>query len=350
MKLISSVIPPLSLLASLVSAASLSVSQQDRVAKRGPSCTPVTADNPAIDDVPAILEAIQKYGDGGVILFPEGTEYTMASRIAHSRPSESLTYWNTTREMILVHGVCGGKLHSLTGKGVIDGSGQPSYDWLSEYGKNIRRPVLLSIGGSSGISVSGIKMLNPHAVFVYVGHGSERIELSDLDMSAVRESEHDPRNTDRFDIGEASYVTLESIKIVNQDDRVAFKPGCEYVTVRNIECDGSHGLSGATMWNSSKAIVIKIYPGGSGYGTAVVRNMTWEDNYVENCDTAFQSEVCYEPLNKDRFYCEANPSSAEIKDVYVRNLTGTVNRQYGGSIGYVYCLVEREKILMSPRL
>ncbi|KAL2811408.1 pectin lyase fold/virulence factor [Aspergillus granulosus] len=97
-------------------------------------------------------------------------------------------------------------------------------------------------------------------------------------MTAVSQSEYNPRNTDGFDIGEASYVTLENIKVVNQDDCVAFKPGCDYVTVRNIECNCSHGLSvgslakypgsvdtvtnilvqGATMRNSSKAIGIKI--------------------------------------------------------------------------------------------
>jgi galacturan 1,4-alpha-galacturonidase len=62
-------------------------------------------------------------------------------------------------------------------------------------------------------------------------------------MSAVSKSEHGPRNTNGFDIAEASHVTLTNIKVVNQDDCVAFKPGYDYVSVQNIECDGSHGLS-----------------------------------------------------------------------------------------------------------
>ncbi|KAL3451358.1 pectin lyase fold/virulence factor [Aspergillus insuetus] len=364
----------LPLLPCLISAVSVTVPKPDRVVKRAPTCTPASAGDPTIDDVPAILEAIQECGDGGVIVIPEDTEYIMASRIVFDgcidcdfqlegtlTASEDLSYWNTTREMILFDKVAGGKFRSLTGKGVIDGKGQVSYDWFGEHG-NIQRPVLFSIGGSSDITLSGIKMVNPHVAFVYVGHGSERIDISDLDMSAVSESEYGPRNTDGFDIAEASHVTLTNIKVVNQDDCVAFKPGCDYVSVQNIECDGSHGLSvgslakypgsvdsvtnvwvkGARMINSSKAIGIKIYPGGPNYGTAVVRNMTWEDIYVENCDSTFQSEACYEPPNKDRSYCEANPSASEITDVFVRNLTGTTNDRYGGTTGYVYCPVEGE--------
>lgn len=88
-------------------------------------------------------------------------------------------------------------------------------------------------------------------------------------------------------------MTIAHTTVTNQDDCVAFKPGANLVTVTDITCTGSHGLSvgslggstgadsvtnvlvdGATMINSAKAVGIKLYDGASGHTAATVRNVT----------------------------------------------------------------------------
>lgn len=87
-------------------------------------------------------------------------------------------------------------------------------------------------------------------------------------------------------------MTIQTVKVSNQDDCVAFKAGSTYTTVKDITCTGSHGLSvgslgktnadtvsniyvsGATMVNSAKAVGIKLYDGEIGHAAATVRNVT----------------------------------------------------------------------------
>jgi galacturan 1,4-alpha-galacturonidase len=52
-----------------------------------------------------------------------------------------------------------------------------------------------------------------------------------------------PKNTDGFDVGASTYVTIQHTSVTNDDDCVAFKPGSTYTYVKDITCTGSHGLS-----------------------------------------------------------------------------------------------------------
>lgn len=47
-----------------------------------------------------------------------------------------------------------------------------------------------------------------------------------------------PKNTDGFNIGASTYVTVKDTTVSNQDDCIAFQAGCNYVTVSNITCRG----------------------------------------------------------------------------------------------------------------
>ena len=68
-------------------------------------------------------------------------------------------------------------------------------------------------------------------MFIAQKGGVVDINYSDLTMTAVSKSANAPKNTDGFDIGESTYTTIKNIYVSNQDDCVAFKPGCNYVTV-----------------------------------------------------------------------------------------------------------------------
>lgn len=101
----------------------------------------------------------------------------------------------------------------------------------------------MSVNGCKDVSITNFAIVQAPVAFINVGAQSTNIKFSNLDLSARSSSQYNPRNTDGFDIGSSSYISLDKIRIENQDDCVAFKPAADHVTVTNIECIGSHGLS-----------------------------------------------------------------------------------------------------------
>ncbi|KAL2129176.1 hypothetical protein VTI74DRAFT_8116 [Chaetomium olivicolor] len=344
----------------------------DRVTKRA-VCTPASAGSATVDDVPAIRAAITRCGNGGTIVLPAGKTYMLRSQLDFSgcvncdfqlegriKASDNLDYWSGKRYMIQISGVKGAKFRSVTGTGEIDGNGQAAYDRFAA-DKSYKRPTLMVIqGGSSDISVSNFRVKNAPNVFFSTGGDATRLSFSRLTLTANSKSSNPPKNTDGFDIGAASHVTMTSISVQNQDDCIAFKPGINYLTVTDITCDGSHGLSvgslgkapgsvdtvqniyvkSAIMKNSSKAAGIKIYPGGPLHGSAIVKNVTWDGVTIDNCDYAFQYNACY---NEDESYCKANPSPAQVTDIYIKNFSGTTSSKYAPTTVEVFCPVKGAK-------
>jgi galacturan 1,4-alpha-galacturonidase len=214
---------------------------------------------------------------------------------------------------------------------------------------------MFAVEGSTDVEVNGFLMKNAQNVFVDIGSNSERVKFLNMDLTAISKSSYPPKNTDGFDIGASKYTTLSNIFIQNEDDCVAFKAGCDQVTITDITCQGSHGLSvgslgktntdtvanvyvrNATMKGATKAAGIKIYPGGPDHGTAVVRNVTWDGVIVDNCGAAFEFDACY---NEDESYCKQHPSTAQVSEIYVKNFSGKTSTKYAPTTGHVYCPVE----------
>ncbi|CAL5868936.1 uncharacterized protein PFLUO_LOCUS3164 [Penicillium psychrofluorescens] len=250
-----------------------------------------------------------------------------------------------------VEDIDGIKIRSVTGSGVVDGNGQDAYDLFAE-DSSYQRPTLLYITGGSNIQVSGFRQKNPPNVFNSVNGGSTNVVFSDLELDAASNSDNPPKNTDGFDIGDSTSVTLTNIKVTNDDDCVAFKPGADGVTVTRITCTGSHGLSvgslgegsddtvknvyvsGATMINSTKAAGIKTYPSGGSHGASTVTNVTWTEITVENCDYAIQIQSCYD---EDESYCEEYPGNADLTDVVFNAFSGTTSTTYTPVTGNLDC-------------
>lgn len=88
-------------------------------------------------------------------------------------------------------------------------------------------------------------------------------------------------NTDAFDIGSSSGVTIQNSKVYNQDDCVAINSGTN-IYVSNLYCSGGHGLSigsvggrddntvsnvtftGSQVVNSQNGVRIKTVYGATG--------------------------------------------------------------------------------------
>ncbi|KAL3473817.1 pectin lyase fold/virulence factor [Aspergillus californicus] len=327
-------------------------------------CTPTAGGSSSVDDVPAILDSISSCGNGGTIVFPVGSTYYLNSVLDLDGCSScefqiegllkfasDTDYWNGKTAMINVKNIDGLTMRSVTGSGVIDGNGQNAYDRFAE-DSTYDRPTLLYITGGSNIKVSNLRQKNPPNVFISVKGGTTNAVFSDLRLDATSKSENLPKNTDGFDIGESTYVTISGTTVSNNDDCVAFKPGCNYLTVTDITCTGSHGLSvgslgkssddtvqnvwveGATMISSTKAAGIKTYPSGGDHGLSTVSNVTWKDVVVQDCDYAIQIQSCY---NEDEDYCESNPGNAVLSGITFQGFTGTTSDKYDPVTGNLNC-------------
>ncbi|KAH7076343.1 glycoside hydrolase family 28 protein [Paraphoma chrysanthemicola] len=329
-------------------------------------CTPSSAGNAGTDDVPSIVSAIKTCGNGGTIVIPSGKTYTIRSTLDFAgctncdfqlegtlKVSDDTTYWNGKRAIINIGGVNGLKFRSVTGTGLLDGNGQAAWDKFAG-DTTFKRPTLHYITSqSSNVAVSNLRVKNAPNVFFSATSGTTNINYQSLSLSAVSSNSNRPKNTDGFDIS-SSYTYMYNITVTNDDDCIAFKPGANYVTVDTITCKGSHGLSvgslgggagktdtvtniyvtNANMQTSTKAVGIKVYPGGSAHGTAVVRNVTWDGVTVSGCDYAAQIQSCY---NEDASYCTSNPSTATIQDVYFKNFKGMTSSKYSPTTANINC-------------
>lgn len=241
------------LLAAAWSAAAVSLTPQqgaDSTIEKRATCTPATLGDTQLDDTPAIAAAIQSCGNGGTIVIPAGTTYSLRSALSFTgcvgcdfqlegtlKASDDTSYWATQTAVISLNSISGAKFRSLTGSGVIDGNGQDAYDQFAA-DSSLARATVFYISGGSNIYVGGFRVKNPPNVFFAQKGGVSNVQYASLTMTAASKSTNAPKNTDGFDIGESTYTTINDVYVENQDDCVAFKSGSNYVTVERITCAG----------------------------------------------------------------------------------------------------------------
>ncbi|KFZ04011.1 hypothetical protein V502_10482 [Pseudogymnoascus sp. VKM F-4520 (FW-2644)] len=348
-----------------ISAAPVEDAIPDRVslAKRA-TCTPASLGDTQQDDIPAIIAAIKSCGNGGTIVIPAGKTYSLRTMLDFTgcvncdfqlegtlKSSTDTTYWSTQPAIIYFNKITGVKFRSLTGTGVIDGNGQAAYDrWATG---SFARPTVIYVVGGSTLTFTGFAIHNPPNAFVGQKGGAQSVTYASLTMTAASKSTNLPKNTDGFDIGESTYTLIRNVVVSNQDDCIAFKSGCNYVTVDGITCSGTnHGLvvgslgkdnadfvkniyvTRATMINCGKAAGIKVYPGGSTHGTSTVSNVTWDGVDVQGCDYGAQIQSCY---GSDAADCDVNPSLASLSGIYFKNFKGTTNDKQAPAVANLNC-------------
>ena len=330
------------------------------------TCTPKSAGNPSIDDVPAISEALAKCGNGGTIIIPAGQIFTIRSPLYFRdcigcdfqiegtlKISDDVDYWQTQHSVFHLNDVEGAIFHSSTGSGLIDGSGQKFWDAFA-VNETLQRPTLIVFDHCSNVTFTQLKLINAPMFFIVTTNNSIDLTFSYLVLNAVSTSPNRPANTDGIDTSQSSYITIKNNYITNGDDCVAFKNGSNYITVENITCIGSHGLSvgslgltpdhrhsvnniyvsNAKMINNMVATRIKFYPAGPPHGPVFVSNVTYKDMTIENTDLAVQIDSCYQT---DPNFCKQYPSSAQLLNINFINITGTTSQRYDPYIGKIFC-------------
>ncbi|KAL4904333.1 hypothetical protein BDW74DRAFT_168381 [Aspergillus multicolor] len=329
-----------------------------------PTCTPASG---TPNDTPAIEQAVQNCPNGSIYI-PTGKTYNIGSLLDFKgcigytlaidgtlQVTPNLTYWDGITEAILVSKINGMTIHSPSGSGVIDGNGQVFWDHIATNSEYVR-PRLLRINETTNLDMHDISIRNAPAAHIVTEGWSSNVSFRNITMHSVSTSANVAGNTDGFDLGAVSYISLENIHITNGDDCVALKNESDHVAVRDVTCVGSHGLSlgslasehgtrgyvvdsifeRAVMINATKATGIKIFAAGPDHGSASVRNITFKDIVSQGCHYALQIQTCYDATAE---YCEEYPSTATLSDVVWSNITGTTSGHYGDVIGNLDCSV-----------
>lgn len=134
---------------------------------------------------------------------------------------------------------------------VIDGSGSKWWDGKGDSGK--KKPKMLSLKLTGGSTVQNLKIRNaPHQV-ISVN------TCSDLTISGITIDNRDGdsnggKNTDAFDVGDSSNVTIQNCTIYNQDDCIAVNSGKNIYFLNNY-CYNGHGISVGSVGGRSNNVV-----------------------------------------------------------------------------------------------
>nr|Q1HAY5.1 RecName: Full=Probable endopolygalacturonase B; AltName: Full=Pectinase B; AltName: Full=Polygalacturonase B; Flags: Precursor [Aspergillus luchuensis]BAE94655.1 polygalacturonase [Aspergillus luchuensis] len=191
-------------------------------------------------------------------------------------------------------------------------------------------------------SITGLKIYNtPVQGFSIL---ADHLTITDvtIDDSAGTSKGH---NTDAFDIGQSTYITIDGATVYNQDDCLAINSG-EHITFTNGYCDGGHGLSigsiGGRSDNTVNDVTIsnsKVVNSQNGvriktiYGkTGTVENVKFEDITL--------SDISKYGIVVEQDYENGSPTGTptngvKVEDITFKKVTGSVKSS--GTDIYILC-------------
>lgn len=198
----------------------------------------------------------------------------------------------------------------------------------------VTKPKFFYLHDVDGGSVTGLNIKNT-PVQCFSIDGSSSLTISDVTIDDSDGDDGDlGHNTDAFDIGESSDITISGATVKNQDDCVAINSGTG-ITFTGGSCSGGHGLSigsvggrddntvetvlfeSSTVSNSANGLRIKtIYD-----ATGSVSGVTWKDITLEDItDYGIVIEQDYENGSPTGTPTDGVP----VTGLTVSGVTGTV--------------------------
>ncbi|KAI3298670.1 CAZyme family GH28 [Penicillium roqueforti] len=191
------------------------------------------------DDVPNILEAFQRCGNGGTIIFPEDQAYWIGTRLnpvvsniqiewrGKWTFSDDLDYWRNHSYPVAFQNHAAGFI--ITGHNItIDGYGTGSID------------------GNGNTCVENFYVKDPQLWAVNIMNGTNmRFNNIYCNATAVDApyGENWVQNTDGFDTMDVQNVQLSNFVYQGGDDCVAIKPRSYNVDIHNVTCRGGNGIA-----------------------------------------------------------------------------------------------------------
>ncbi|KAG9658949.1 endopolygalacturonase PGb, partial [Aureobasidium melanogenum] len=124
---------------------------------------------------------------------------------------------------------------------VIDGDGSRWWDGKGTNGGKTK-PKFFYAHSMTNSKIQNIKIKNS-PVQVFSINNSKQLTLTGVTVdNSAGDGDNKGHNTDAFDIGSSSGITIDGANIHNQDDCVAVNSGSD-ITVSGSTCTGGHGLS-----------------------------------------------------------------------------------------------------------
>ncbi|KAH7099573.1 pectin lyase fold/virulence factor [Auriculariales sp. MPI-PUGE-AT-0066] len=304
------------------------------------------------DDAPALIAALQSCPK---VTVPKDTVLSIRSPMNTTDLSnvhlslegtlkyyDDVDYWATNSfpfefQATYTFWMLGGKDILVDGGGTIDGSGET---WWQAWTINstVVRPIPLTIFKGKRVVVANISMIQPPNWFNLI-HTSQDVLFTNVKLTA-QATTVTPKNTDGWDTYRSDRVVIQDSVINNTDDCVSFKPNSTNILVRNLICNGSHGISvgslgqypqyvdivenimikNVSLSNVSNAARIKVWA-GPNVGSGRVNNVTWDGIPVTNADQAITFDQCY--FNVSDELCKEYPSRVNISNILLRGVAGT---------------------------
>ncbi|RDW88212.1 putative extracellular exo-polygalacturonase [Coleophoma cylindrospora] len=375
MKLQQSAFAFLAALASLVVATGTRGPAPKSPSRSGKVCT-VHAHGNYTDDTPQILAAFKACNHGGVVVFPEGQDYWIATKLNPViydvtivwkgvwTMSDNLAYWRNNSYPIAFQNhhagfvITGERIHiDGYGTGGIFGNGNVWYN-AEQKVTQPGRPMPFVFWNVSDVTVEHFYVKDPPLWSLNIMNGTNMVFNDILCNATALNAPYGTnwvQNTDGFDTMDAKNIQLTNMYYQGGDDCIAIKPRSYDVYVQNITCHGGNGIAigslGQYIEDSSvvgitvKDAKILTYnkdmedgayiktwvgalvpqssyesaglPRGDGWG--VVKDILFENFYLQG--PAIGAAITQDSGNNGSF---SGTSNMTISNVTFRNFTGYV--------------------------
>ncbi|KAL2163345.1 hypothetical protein VTH06DRAFT_5402 [Thermothelomyces fergusii] len=323
------------------------------------------------------LWALKKANNGGLLHLQKGKKYVIGKKLdlrflndvyvkidGELKFTDDIEYWQANNfyydfQKSITFWVWGGRDIKIYGSGVIDGNGQAWWDGFSGHeildpDNDYYRPILFLTDNATNVEVRGLHLKDsPCWTNFFVR--SRNIVFDDVYISAVSTNASTlPKNTDGFDSLNVAGLTVLNTRVNVGDDCFSPKPNTSDILVRNLWCNGTHGVSmgsigqypgvldyiadahieNVTLLGGQNGARLKAWAGPAvGYG--YIRNVTYKDVRVEDTDAPVVLDQCY--FNVDAALCARYPSRVNISDIRFINVRGTSSGKNGRVVADLTC-------------
>ncbi|KAF2644171.1 glycoside hydrolase family 28 protein [Massarina eburnea CBS 473.64] len=323
------------------------------------------------------LWALKKANHGGLVSLQKGKKYVIGKKLdltflndvyvkldGELKFTNNIKYWQANNfyydfQKSITFWVWGGKDIKIYGSGVLNGNGQAWWDAFSgaeilDPNNKFYRPILFLTDNATNIEVSGLHLKDSPCWTTFMVR-TKNVIFDDVYIDAVSTNISTlPKNTDGFDSLNVDGLTVTNTRVNVGDDCFSPKPNTTNIFVKNLWCNGTHGVSmgsigqypgvkdyisnawieNVTLLNGQNGARLKAWAGPTaGYG--YIDNITYKDIHIENTDAPVVLDQCYFNINETA--CATYPSKVDITNVKFLNISGTSSGKNGRVVADLTC-------------
>ncbi|USP73522.1 glycoside hydrolase family 28 protein [Curvularia clavata] len=228
---------------------------------------------------------------------------------------------------------------------ILDGNGQAWWDGLGSNGGRTKPNHFIEVTKVTGKSSVHHIYIQNYPVHCFSISNSAGVDIHHITLNnsagyapnANSNGLPAAHNSDGFGVSSCNDTTVRDSIVINQDDCVAVTSG-NRITVNNMYCNGSHGLSIGSVGGKSNnvvdgvsftnSVVLNAENGAriksNSNTTGLISNIHFENIYVENI-SIYGIDIQQDYLNGGP---TGNPTNGvKIQNITMRNIKGTANEE-----------------------